>query len=468
MMEICHQCQAPQSVWSVVRCSNPTKEANCREAFCFKCLSQNYPQMYGGVFKGLCWLCPGCVGLCQCEICKDPVKKQELQRQFALERARKLEEQGEVKITYHRERGIFQMQQLRRSSVGMSLDDADDGWSCPRCSVVNTLDEVECTACYYHRKRTSRKRCFYEAPIYEEKYHVHKETKRARDIKYDDKSPPVKGRVSALRQLVKRPWTDGWELARKLALDLVEEAKVQAIKSGLPLSQVRQLPTKYQLANNRNTHVRKWFDREPTLAKKFLRAAGLICSKSNGTFIKEDIGSLEDLPVLIRKADMSMFNDEESIIYSGDDYMDAESSMGTSTRSMRRSLLDSSVDSMPSPSGSPIISSMSSSLSSSSSSSPSSSPSRSSPHSQYQPKVKVYYHPEAKQEPFVFKVPIADLKTMEELYNRLSLVLNEMGQQCEKQLVLKKCLEENDACNDMITTIHDISQSAPIHAVHVQ
>jgi len=39
-----------------------------------------------------------------------------------------------------------------------------------------------------------------------------------------------KGRVSALRQLVKKPWTDGWDLARKLALDLVEEARQQAIK----------------------------------------------------------------------------------------------------------------------------------------------------------------------------------------------------------------------------------------------
>jgi hypothetical protein len=227
--------------------------------------------------------------------------------------------------------------------------------------------------------------------MYEEKHYAQKpEVKRARDVCYDDKLPPVKGRVSALRQLVKKPWTDGWDLARKLALDLVEEAKQQAIKQGLPVGQVRQLPTKYQLANNRGTHVRKWFDREPTLAKKFLRAAGLICSKSNGTFIKEDIRSLDDLPPLIKKADLSRYDD---VAYSDD---------------------ESTSNSYHEGSGSPSLSPISASPMS--------------PSSDYQPKLKVYYHNPGEKQPFVFKVPVLDLKTIEELHDRLAMLLREMGQ----------------------------------------
>ncbi len=49
-----------------------------------------------------------------------------------------------------------------------------------------------------------------------------------------------------------------------------------------------------------------------------------------------------------------------------------------------------------------------------------------------------YYHePDKKDQPFVFKVPISDLATMEELHSRLSALLQEMGTQpAEKQLVL--------------------------------
>jgi len=289
----------------------------------------------------------------------------------------------------------------------------DGGWICPRCSVINIADDVECTACCHHRKRTSRKRSIQEIPFYEDKYHVDKETKRARDILDDDNSPPPKGRVTALRQLVKCPWTDGWEYARKLALDLVEEARQTAIKQGIPPVQVRQLPTKIMLANNRGPHVRKWFDREPTLAKKFLRTAGLICLKSNGTFIKEDVVSLEDLPELIRQADLSHYDEAAS---SGDD------ADGSNAQSSARS------------------------------------PSRS-PHQKctYQPKLKVYFHKESSPEPFVFKVPIDDLKNMDELQGRLTQLLNEMGQSSSSPLTLS-CVTRKD-CNDCAGEFNDSSPS---------
>lgn len=73
MDHLCHECGEPQSVWMVARCTNPSKAATCGESFCFKCLGQTYPQIYGSIFKGLWWLCPVCMGTCKCETCSDPV-----------------------------------------------------------------------------------------------------------------------------------------------------------------------------------------------------------------------------------------------------------------------------------------------------------------------------------------------------------------------------------------------------------
>jgi hypothetical protein len=69
----CHECGEPQSIWMVARCTNPNKAVTCGESFCFKCLGEAYPQIYGNIFKGIWWLCPACIGLCKCETCSDPV-----------------------------------------------------------------------------------------------------------------------------------------------------------------------------------------------------------------------------------------------------------------------------------------------------------------------------------------------------------------------------------------------------------
>jgi hypothetical protein len=33
------------------------------------------------------------------------------------------------------------------------LEEPENGWICSRCSTVNSLDDIECVACFYHRKR---------------------------------------------------------------------------------------------------------------------------------------------------------------------------------------------------------------------------------------------------------------------------------------------------------------------------
>lgn len=450
VMEACHLCKEPQCDWTRVRCS---KGKNCREIFCFACLSKKYPGIYGSVFRGICWSCPACLGACNCDICTDPVKQQERQQiacakyqeeqDFIAAHKAEIKQAGNATTKEARLIMPSPIREPRLVRPSRDFDELDNSWPCPRCSVINTSDEIECTACCFHRKRTSRKRAMYSEPQgYEEKHSVQKpEIKRAREVCYDDKSPPVKGRVSALRQLVKKPWTDGWDLARKLALDLVEEARQQAIKQGLPVLQVRQLPTKYQLANSRGTHVRKWFDREPTLAKKFLRAAGLICSKSNGTFIKEDIRTLDDLPPLIKKADLSRYDDAGP--YSGDDAEDTTANyLGNSSSSVSPS----------SPALSPIES----------------------PSPSYQPKLKVYYHPLNEQQPFVFKVPITDLKSFDELQDRLVMLLREMGQLGDNDDVSTKPLvvtggdNPNYLSNESpCTSFEDLSRYSLIH-VHTQ
>jgi len=218
----------------------------------------------------------------------------------------------------------------------------------------------------------------------------------------------------------------------------VEEARQQALKQGVPVSQVRQLPTKFQLGNNRATHVRKWFDREPTLAKKFLRAAGLICSKSNGTFIKEHVRSLEDLPLLIRTVDLSRCDES-----SGDDGEDgSEENYSGSPVQLASSGASISVASSPSPSGSPLS---------------------------YQPKLKVYYHPatQGDKEPFVFKVPITDLKNMDEFHNRLTMLLREMGQISADAVITNKLVISTDSQGSRLpddsSSMEDLSQRPLIH-----
>jgi len=227
----------------------------------------------------------------------------------------------------------------------------------------------------------------------------------------------------------------------KLALDLVEEARQQAIRQGIPIHQVRQLPTKFQLANNRGNHVRKWFDREPTLAKKFLRAAGLICSKSNGTFIKEDITSLDDLPHLIRKVDLSRYDETASL--SGDD--------ADECFSRTKYLVRSTGSAGSSPSSSPTLSPASPVA------------------TIYQPKLKVYYHHTEDQQPFVFKVPITDLKTIDELQERLNILLKEMGQPVtegttKRPFVLTGAsINYLDDLSQPCTSIDDISRCSLLH-----
>lgn len=43
-----------------------------------------------------------------------------------------------------------QQQQLPQQQM---IDDPENGWICSRCSIVNSLDDIECLACGCHRKR---------------------------------------------------------------------------------------------------------------------------------------------------------------------------------------------------------------------------------------------------------------------------------------------------------------------------
>jgi hypothetical protein len=297
---------------------------------------------------------------------------------------------------------------------------------------VNSLDDIECIACCCHRKRNTRKRNSQEQPVHEDKFQTFKETRKATENNNEDKATPVKGRVSALRQLVKKPWTDGWEQGRKLALELVEEAKQIGIKQGLTTSQIRQLPTKYQIANARSTHVRKWFDREPTLAKKFLRAADFVFSKSNGTFLRDQVRSIDDLPALIMQVDASKLPENGESDDEGDSSVVIPSPVPTSPGT--------------SESSSPLPDQM-----------------------------QVYYHqphesapsPLAHSSPLMFLLPTTDLTSIDELHARLNAVLQGMGA-CtrEKKLILRVESDSSKSATDECTSLGDLSHCSLLH-VHI-
>jgi len=190
----CHECGEPQGAWMVARCSNPTKGVACGEAFCFKCLSQKYPHMYGSIFKGLWWLCPACMGMCKCDTCSDPVKRAEYQRVAK----RKMKKQKPVPVDDMKplklRSGTVHSKAIPRPPetppTSAHAEEPENGWTCSRCSIVNSLDDIECIACCCHRKRNMRKRPTPAEPLHEEKFHAYKETRRTEPA--DDKSAPVK------------------------------------------------------------------------------------------------------------------------------------------------------------------------------------------------------------------------------------------------------------------------------------
>lgn len=187
----CHECGEPQSIWMVARCTNPSKTVTCGECFCFKCLGQFYPQIYGSIFKGLWWLCPACMGMCKCETCSDPVKKAEYQRlsKRKLKQRPKpapIEDTKSLKLRS----GTIHNKPPRVPELGpVPFEDPADGWTCSRCSTLNSIDDIECIACCCHRKRTTRKRS--QEPVHEDKFQTYKETRRATENN-DDKATPVK------------------------------------------------------------------------------------------------------------------------------------------------------------------------------------------------------------------------------------------------------------------------------------
>lgn len=189
MDAICHECGEAQTVWMVARCSNPNKNVTCGESFCFKCLGQKYPQLYGSIFKGLWWLCPVCMGMCKCDTCSDPVKKAEYQRM--IKRKLKLKQKPTLFEDTKPKLRSGTIKTARPPEIPpVLIEEPENGWICSRCSIVNTLEDIECMACGGHRKRNTRKRSAPE-PLHEDKFHAFKETKRATEIN-DDKSTPMK------------------------------------------------------------------------------------------------------------------------------------------------------------------------------------------------------------------------------------------------------------------------------------
>lgn len=193
MESTCHECGEPQTVWMVARCSNPNKDVACGEVFCFKCLSQKYPQMYGSIFKGLWWLCPMCIGMCKCDTCSDPVKRAEY-----LRNVKKLKQKPKpviIEDTKPKLRSAYNKTPVRPPPLPMEtspvfVDEPENGWVCSRCSILNTLEDIECLACGGHRKRSTRKRSAPE-PQYEDKFQAFKETRRATENN-EEKITPVK------------------------------------------------------------------------------------------------------------------------------------------------------------------------------------------------------------------------------------------------------------------------------------
>jgi len=191
MDSTCHECGEPQTVWMVARCSNPSKTATCGEVFCFKCLSQKYPQMYGSIFKGLWWLCPVCLGTCKCETCSDPVKKAEYLRS-AKKKLKQKPKPTPVEDNKPKLRSAHNKTPIRPllDTPPVLLEDPENGWICSRCSILNNLDDIECLACGGHRKRNTRKRAAPES-LHEDKFQAFKETRRATENN-EEKITPVK------------------------------------------------------------------------------------------------------------------------------------------------------------------------------------------------------------------------------------------------------------------------------------
>lgn len=83
----------------------------------------------------------------------------------------------------------------RPQTPPVHVEEPENGWICSRCSIVNSLDDIECIACGGHRKRNTRKRPTQtqtptQESLHEDKFHTYKETRRATEIN-DDKSTPV-------------------------------------------------------------------------------------------------------------------------------------------------------------------------------------------------------------------------------------------------------------------------------------
>lgn len=179
-------------MWMAARCSNPSKHVTCGESFCFKCLSQKYPQLYGSIFKGLWWLCPVCMGMCKCGTCSDPVKKAEYQRiaRRKLKQRQKLLPAEDTKSKLRS--GSHNKAARPPETPPVHVEEpADNLWICSRCSIVNSLDDIECIACGGHRKRNTRKRAAPES-LHEDKFHTYKETRRATENNEDKSIPPAK------------------------------------------------------------------------------------------------------------------------------------------------------------------------------------------------------------------------------------------------------------------------------------
>ena len=85
------------------------------------------------------------------------------------------------------------------------------------------------------------------------------------------------------------------------------------------------------------------FTREPTLAKKFLRAADLVISKSNGTFLRDHVRSIDDLPSLIRQVDTSKLPENGE----SDDEADSSVAVPSPVPTSPSSTADSSSPSLP-------------------------------------------------------------------------------------------------------------------------
>jgi hypothetical protein len=113
--------------------------------------------------------------------------------------------------------------------------------------------------------------------------------------------PSKRGRKPAQNppytKLYKQPWLDGWATCKRLALEYIEETKLQAQRANLHLNDVRRLPSHVDLSNGNSK--RTWTPMELILARAFLKEADLInTSTKKGATIRSGI-FIEQLPELI-------------------------------------------------------------------------------------------------------------------------------------------------------------------------